>query len=333
MTEHPTLLQRFRAFFRGGATRDTWSEADHPRADDGKFGSGGGGSGKTEAKSKTPRAGTLTKTFLSGGKRTLEGGAPLPEHIQKLKIPPAWTEVAVNPDPAAPLQVVGRDAKGRQTSVYSEEFSESQARAKFERVRSLAEQYHSIEAQNAYAQKSDSARTRDAADCLSLIMKTGLRPGSESDTGAEKKAYGATNLQGRHVVKTGDGVRLQFTGKKGVDLDIEVGDPSLGKMLLQRAKAAGDDGAVFPSVNEKSLLEHVHKLGDGSFKTKDFRTHLGTKTAAALVEKLDPPATEKDRRAAIMQVAKEVSKKLGNTPVIALQSYINPTVFARWSMT
>src|SRR2546428_10146110 len=33
--------------------------------------------------------------------------------IQKLRVPPAWIEVAINPSPKGKLQVVGRDNAGR----------------------------------------------------------------------------------------------------------------------------------------------------------------------------------------------------------------------------
>jgi len=42
--------------------------------------------------------------------------------------------------------------------------------------------------------------------------------------------------------------------------------------------------------------------------------------------------TEKERKAAAHQVAIVVSKKPGNTPTVALQSYINPAVFSQWEI-
>ena len=42
------------------------------------------------------------------------------------------------------------------------------------------------------------------------------------------------------------------------------------------------------------------------------------------------PKTEAERKKAVMSVAKVVSSKLGNTPTIALQSYIHPNVFEGW---
>jgi DNA topoisomerase IB len=45
---------------------------------------------------------------------------------------------------------------------------------------------------------------------------------------------------------------------------------------------------------------------------------------------MDVPKTQAEYRKAVMEVAKKVSSVLGNTPVIALQSYINPSVFGAW---
>lgn len=68
--------------------------------------------------------------------------------------------------------------------------------------------------------KSSDPKISEPAKLAALIMSTGIRPGSESDTGAKVKAYGATTLEGRHVVTDSEGnTRLQFVGKKGVNID------------------------------------------------------------------------------------------------------------------
>ena len=296
-----------------------FNEADHPRDEDGKFGSGGGRS-------------SLRETKTAAGKRTQASGAPLPPHIEKLKLPPAWTDVRYSDNPDADLLAVGKDSKGRVQSVYSDKFSAAQAAAKFARIEELRGKFGYISKQNEEAQQSSNPRTKDAADCLDLIMKMGIRPGSETDTGAKVKAYGATTLEGKHVVKTDAGVSLRFVGKKGVSLDLPVEDAALAKALLERAAKSGPDGKLFPAVTDKTLLEHTHTLDGGGFKTKDFRTHVGTAAAYALVAGRQAPGSPAEYKKAVMDVAKEVSRKLGNTPVIALQSYISPTVFAEWRM-
>jgi DNA topoisomerase IB len=308
----------------GGAQDEApFDESKHPRDDDGKFGSGSGGSSGSKS-SHQP-------TKIVDGKRVTSTGSPLPSHIQVLKIPPAWTDVTFSSDPKAALLATGKDVKGRRQAVYSAEFSAGQAAAKFSRINELNQKFNSIYAQNEEARKSGDPKKRAAADCAHLIMTTGIRPGSEDDTGAEKKAYGATTLEGKHVVVDGERVSLKFVGKKGVSLDLPVTDPGTAAMLRERKSAAGDNGQLFP-INEKMLLDHVHSFDGGGFKTKDFRTLLGTRTAISEVANREAPKNEKDYKKAVMEVAKVVSSKLGNTPVIALQSYINPSVFAAWKI-
>jgi DNA topoisomerase IB len=103
-------------------------------------------------------------------------------------------------------------------------------------------------------------------------------------------------------------------------------------MLKKRKKEAGENGDIFPKTNDGALLEYAHTLDGGNFKVKDFRTHHGTATALEEVAKMPKPANEKEYKKAVMAVAKIVAQKLGNTPTIALQSYISPTVFADWRM-
>jgi DNA topoisomerase-1 len=299
----------------------TFRESEHPRDEDGKFAEGGG-AGKSAPKKLE------ATTRLESGLATADG-KPLPEHIAALKIPPAWTDVHFSPDPNAALQVTGKDAKGRRTSIYSAEHTSQAAAAKYSRIRELSDKFNAIKKQNDAARKNP--ETRDAADCLALVMAMGIRPGSERDTGAEKQAYGATTLQGKHVrVTAGGKVSLQFTGKKGVALNLPVTDPDIAKMLLKRKDQAGPTGQLF-DITDADLRDHTHSMDGGGFKTKDFRTHLGTSTAMQMVEKTEePPDNPRAYKRAVLAVAKEVSTRLGNTPAIALQSYINPVVFAEW---
>lgn len=270
-------------------------------------------------------------TVVVDGKRMMEDGSELPEHIQKLKIPPGWTDVKINHDPDGDLLALGRDAKGRVQSVYSEKFAQTQAEAKFLRVQQLAAEFDDITGQNEKNRRSRTPRKKDAADCMRLIMQTGIRPGSDSDTGAEKKAYGATNMRAEHVVTEKGKTYLRFTGKKGVDLNIEIEDEETAKMLKRRAKES-PNGQLFPNINEKHLQDYSRTLDGGHFKPKDFRTHLGTHTAIKEIENHPKPTNEKEYKKAVLAVAKKVSQKLGNTPTIALQAYINPTVFASWRL-
>lgn len=309
----------FKERFVAALAADEFKEADHPRDDDGKFGSGGGGGGPAPSGEKDKPA-----------EKPAQQQQPRPAHLAKLRIPPAWTDVKYNADPKASLWVTGKDSKGRPQYIYNPEFAASQSAAKFARIAELNSKFTDIYRQNEEARQSTNPRTRALGDATHLIMQMGIRPGSETDTKAEKQAYGATTLKGEHVVVEGDQVFLRFTGKKGVDLNLPVPNADTARMLTERATKAGPDGQLFPEINEKLLLDHVHSFNGGGFKTKDFRTRLGTSTAVEMVSKMQPPKTEKDYKKAVMDVAKAVSQKLGNTPTIALQAYIAPQAFAPW---
>jgi phage-related protein (TIGR01555 family) len=254
-----------------------------------------------------------------------------PDHVKALKLPPAWTDVKINKDPAAALQATGKDSKGRTQYVYSAAHRETQAGLKFARIRELSQKFDKVLSQNSDNMKSNDSEIADHAEVTHVIMKTGIRPGSDTDTKAEVQAYGATTLQGRHVSVSGDKVRLRFTGKKGVKIDIPVTDPKAAAILKQRAESAGPKGRLFPNVTQQSLLEYSHSLNGGGFKTKDFRTLVGTQIAEAEVAKIKQPTSESAYKKAVKSVAAVVSQVLGNTPTVALQSYISPHVFAPWS--
>jgi DNA topoisomerase I len=288
-------------------------DPSQPRDDDGKWGEGGGG-GATATKSKTS---SIADKY---------GLKPATEAEKKdRKLPPAWKDVAINPDPSGDLQAVGVDAKGRIQRVYSEEFTRQNAEAKFERVNQLEGKSAEIFAATRADMGSSDAGRRENASALALIQETGIRPGSDADTGSKVKAYGATTLEGRHVVQRADGVHLEFVGKKGVNLDIPVSDPAIARDLIARKNAAGNSGKLY-SATDASLRDYTKTVAPGH-KPKDFRTLKGTSTARALVGNMAPAADEKSYRRQVMGVAKQVSQKLGNTPTIALQSYIAPQVF------
>jgi len=275
--------------------------------------------GKPEPATKS----TVVATKRVGKVLRLADGSPLPEHLNKLRVPPAWTNVMVDTNPEAALIISGYDAKGRRQSVYSAAHSARQAGLKFSRIRELKTKLAGIRKQIAASDKPE------LSDVLELILATGLRPGSTRDTKAAKQAFGATTLEGRHVVVDGTDVRLQFTGKKGVAIDVPVTDESVAAMLLIRKEASGDSGRLFDA-SDSDLRKFTKTLDGGGFKPKDFRTLKGTSVAATLVRESEPPADEKSYKKHVREVAKRVAAVLGNTPIIALQSYIDPTVFSAW---
>ena len=271
------------------------------------------------------------------GYRLLASGKPLPAHIKEglnAAIPPAWTDVYINPSKKSCengcYAVRGRDAAGRTQGLYLKKYRGGQSEAKFTKISELDAKIVRIERENNKNLRSTDKQTRENAAVLRLVMSSAIRPGSAQDTKAVKQAYGATTLEGRHVVSLKKGVELIFTGKKGKDLSIPIDNRIVAYDLLQRSKAVGPKGKLF-ATDYTSLLSYTKTLDGKGFSPKDFRTFSGTRLAIEKIQSMNTiPKTQKEYKKAVKEVATYVSSKLGNTPTMALQSYISPNVFGSW---
>jgi DNA topoisomerase-1 len=238
---------------------------------------------------------------------------------RNIYIPPAWTNLWVNSNQAGELQVTGVDKKGKTQYVYSPEHTGKAAEKKFLRLKDFTAQYGKMLTRI----KKDMA-TVEEAKVLYLISQTAFRIGSERDTKAEKKAYGASTLQSDHYnVGEGGSVKFDFIGKEGVNIKQEVTDTTLASMLK------GKSGKTFNTTDAK-VRKYLKKAGFGQFDPKDFRTYIATSMALRLIHSMPAPTDEATHKRAVNDVCKAVSAKLNNTPKMAKNSYIAPEVWDQW---
>jgi len=257
-------------------------------------------------------------------------GSEAPAHIKPSMVPPQWTDVKVSIDPKAEVLVTARDAKDRPKMVTSQSYDNRSAAIKFNRVSTMVEEHETITREIRAAQGNPA--TKEEADVARLMQVQGTRPGSNADTKAKVKAYGATTLEARHVVQSSDGVRLQFVGKEGIAHDHLVRDKQLAEMLLERKNAAGSPEAPIFRTTADKVREFTASLDGGKFTPKDFRTSAATRLADEIVRSDPRPSTDlKEHRQRLNIVAGQVSRLLGNRPAQALESYIHPSVFELWT--
>lgn len=304
------LTRRLLKVLRKDAVFD---EDQHPRDDNGRWTSAGGGSTRDEGGTYRDASGQ------AADQRTHE-------RMAELKIPPAWTDVRLNPDESAPLQAIGVDGKGRSQYVYSAEHCARAAAEKFERLGAFSEKVPQLNQGIAHDLTNPDEKTREAAAAMLVIAKTGIRVGSDRETQGAKQAYGATTLQAEHVKIDGDKVHFNFTGKKGVEINQTVVDKDLARELAPRVERGG---RLFKT-KDTNVRDYIkQKIGD-EFKPKDYRTWHGTTTAMREVASRPAPLNPKDYAKAQREVCRVVAAKLGNTPAVAKESYIDPSVWSKW---
>jgi DNA topoisomerase-1 len=242
------------------------------------------------------------------------------------KVPPAWTDVWVTTDPASPIQAIGRDSKGRKVYLYSTDQMGRANAAKFSRMRAFARAYPRLVRKIGL----DKGKSEEAV-VLYLISKTGFRIGSEEETQAQVKAFGASTLRCSQVAVAGDRVEFDFTAKKGVHVSKTLRDSFLATNLSRRCNQDSDQ-KIFKT-SEYHIRNYLRSVQHGDdFEVKDFRTYLATTVALRQIKKLPMPQTGRQYKKLRKEVAETVARELGNTARIALKSYIPPEVFCRWEV-
>jgi DNA topoisomerase-1 len=276
---------------------------------------------------------TRTPVTRAGSWLITINGKPASERMRKLRIPPAWTDVVVDPDPKAYCLAEGSDSVGRRCKLYDPVYLAGNSSAKFNRVKSLLAEREDIGAQ---IEADVNSRTiapgiREAALAAYLIYLTGMRPGGAGDGVSQVKAYGATTLLAKHVKPFSKGIKLRFIGKKGVSQNVPVTNPYLVRLLLSRKREAWHPRARLFQTSAAKVNEYLAGLGTGQYTAKDFRTALGTKIAIELlsVRKRWPRAKSAKKRV-VRQVIAAVARTLGNTPAISKKSYIDASVLAEY---
>jgi len=265
------------------------------------------------------------------GKLVTAEGNDLPKHLQGIAIPPGYRDVIYNKNPKGDILYIGIDKKGKKQYKYSQSHRDKKKAEKFARVSEMGKQFNKILNQVNDDLSNSDAETKERALIAKLIMVSAIRPGGDKDTGADVKAYGAITLEARHFVEKEGKLYLDFIAKKGVHYESPINDKHVVSALKKIIANKKPDEKVF-NTDYMSLLKYTKGLDGGKFKTKDFRTLLGTKHAIGAMENVSTPTNEKEYKKALKAVATVVAKELGNTPAVALQSYINPAVFAEWKL-
>ena len=259
------------------------------------------------------------------------------DRINKLAIPPAWSDVKIARSASAKIQASGRDAAGRQQSIYSPQFRIKQDAKKFERILSFANALPKLRKQvDSDLSKRGLHKQKVLACIVRLIDNEFFRVGSEQYA-KEHGTYGITTLRRKHTEISKTTVTFDFTGKSGQHHTKKVSDPQIARIVRQLDELPGyeifrylDEHGNAHDIHSDDVNEYIKLHAGDEYSAKDFRTWGGTllATSAILADKLNHNESKTARQKRITAIVKNVAKRLGNTPAVARSSYIDPRVFA-----
>jgi DNA topoisomerase-1 len=256
------------------------------------------------------------------------------KRIYNLKIPPAWTDVFINPAANGRLQAIGKDAAGRWQYLYHESHTRTQELRKFRRLTKFAQAIPGMRATVArHLRQPGLTRERVLASVLRILSTCYIRPGSEVYA-SENGSYGIATLRRKHVNVKGEVIEFDFPGKSGVQQHRELRDKQVARVIRASIKLPGfnvfkfvNGDGVPVKVTSRHINEYIKEVMGSSFSAKDFRTWAGTLVCAcALAREGDVPARKTARNKKIVAAIKETAEVLGNTPAVCRGSYVCPEI-------
>jgi DNA topoisomerase-1 len=259
--------------------------------------------------------------------------------IQKLAIPPAWTDVHISPDPARHIQAWGIDAAGRRQYRYSEAAVRARDRRKWLRVLRFARALPELrEKTSQHLQRTDPDRLKVLATIVRLMNRAYFRVGNERYA-IENRTFGLVTLKKRHLRIDGSNLVFRYVGKQRKHQRTVVADTPLVEIVEQIIRLPGsrlfsyiDEEERVRDVTASAVNVYIREILGARYTSKDLRTFGGTVRAATILADLEPAPTPREAHRNVVLCCRLVGSELGNTAAIARSAYIHPGVLEHYEL-
>jgi DNA topoisomerase-1 len=255
--------------------------------------------------------------------------------IRSLVIPPAWTDVWINPNPRGHIQATGRDTRGRKQYLYHDKWRAFRDATKFSRLIVFGETLPTLRDRVAADLSLPGLpREKTLATVVRLLERSLIRVGN-IEYARENDSYGLTTLRDDHVEIAGSTVRFVFCGKSGKLHEIDVNDRRVARTIKRMQDLPGQplfqyvDGEHQPrTIDSEDVNTYLHEIAGEAFTAKDFRTWGATVLTARELRALGPAETKTACKANIAAAIDAVAARLGNTRTVCRTSYVHPAVLS-----
>ena len=261
------------------------------------------------------------------------------QRLNRLAIPPAWTDVWICPDPDGHIQATARDARGRKQYRYHPQYREARDRSKFSRMLEFSEVLPRLrERIERDLRAADLSRKQLLATVVQLLDKTLIRVGNDEYM-RENRSYGLTTLRRRHLKIDGAMLRFSFRGKSGVEHTIAVADPRLARIIQRCRDLPGQELFQYLDaakrrhlVSSDDVNDYLRELSGRDVSAKDFRTWGGTMLAAVELRRRGFAASRREADRNVIAAIDAVAERLGNTRSVCRKYYVHPALIEAYLM-
>ncbi len=269
-------------------------------------------------------------TYLDTQGKTIRD-QELREWIKSLTIPPAWTDVWINPRKNGHILATGRDEKDRKQYIYHPDWQAEQSQKKFNRLYEFGEALpHLREVTDQHLRKHKLSRERVLAAVVRLLERTLIRIGN-SEYAQRNDSHGLTTLEDDHAEIRGSKILFDFVGKSGIEHTVVLRDRRLARVVQKCQDIPGyelfqytDENGEHQAIGSADVNAYLQRITGKNFTAKVFRTWGGSTLALKCLAEVDSVIEESQ---AIRHCVARVAESLGNTEAVARDYYIHPLVF------
>lgn len=264
------------------------------------------------------------------------------DRIERLAIPPAYTEVWICRDARGHLQATGRDERGRKQYRYHADWSEHAGVVKWDGLAAFGASLNRLRPRlrRMLDDRDGGAVTREAvlAAVITLLDRGRIRVGNEAYAEANN-SYGASTLRRRHTEVKGETVVIDFVGKSGNEVHAELCSELLAGVVRacqelpgQRLFCYRDAGGALRTVDSGEINDWLGGAIGPACSAKSFRTWHATVAAAGSLDAAGAPkpglsAHALNRR--FVAACRVAAGALVNTPAVARKHYVAPCLAER----
>jgi len=250
------------------------------------------------------------------------------DRLNRIALPPAYTDAWFCPDEDGHIQATGIDAKGRKQYRYHLDFRAQQEAGKYEKCADFGRALPKLREQVAQDLAKRSLHHDTVVAAVVRLLDLGhIRVGND-EYAKENASYGATTLQDDHATFAGGKLKLAYVGKSGKAQKLTINDRRLATVVKRTQdlpgqrlfQFVGDDGEPHP-IHSHDVNDYIQRATGGPFTAKHFRTW-----GASLLAFRHIIAAGKGAKLKLKPMLEGVAAALGNTPAISRKSYIHPSL-------
>jgi DNA topoisomerase-1 len=235
--------------------------------------------------------------------------------------------------PRGHTQATGRDAKKRKQFRYHPRWTALRDADKYARLIGFCRALPRVRRRvSRDLRQPGLTQQKVIATIIKLLETTLIRVGNE-EYARDNGSFGLTTLRDRHAKVRGNTVRLMFRGKTGKEVEAEVMDKRVARVVKQCQDLPGQDLFAYVdeegtrhTVSSQDVNDYLRETTGEEYSAKDFRTWAGTVLAAVALRELEDFGSEAEAKRNVVAAIDRVAKRLGNTRAVCRRSYVHPAV-------